>query len=309
MATTNFSLPVSSLPSTNPMPSSTLHGSRGSVVKMTKGQPRAIVVEIKDDHHRTPRSSADGDHSNTARTSAETAPSSIADSGLAKEPSPSKSPRDRNPTPIPDLNSISASTEGNRTVTTPPPGRPAKSRQHPRLTINTGAPVNISPPAQSNASSMTLRDDIADEAQSGTGARITTVTARGATAENAEETPVMRSIFPRLDPAVRLSRQDYVPVPGLPPPPPPLPASKQGRLSSASGVSSLYSPPLPASRAATAADATRTSAQLATASPARIIEHADHELSTSEELLDLWTIANGQLCPESKDVYTLGLQW
>jgi hypothetical protein len=48
---------------------------------------------------------------------------------------------------------------------------------------------------------------------------------------------------------------------------------------------------------------------LAASSPLRIAEEPPPDLSSAEDLLDLWSVANGHLSHEAKDSYDLGLQW
>jgi hypothetical protein len=168
---------------------------------------------------------------------------------------------------------------------------PGRSRPHPQLTIHTGPPPP--PPANpqgshSQASSMTLHDG-ADAP---------------APVDDNDQTPVMRSMFPRFDPEVRMSRQDYMPsVDLLPPPPPLLPGMRSSRPSSQVSYVPAQNSPMPSPY---------LGPQRVMSPPAiqgQPVERGEQELSSPEELLDLWTIANGQLCPEAKDSYVLGLEW
>lgn len=121
-----------------------------------------------------------------------------------------------------------------------------------------------------------------------------------------ERSPVMRSMFPQLDPAVPLSQQHYFPTLERAPPVIVTPGD------SAQYSPSLYSQPRSPPIALLASDpwaASRIPSTVLNASPLRITEVSPPELSTPEQLLDLWTLANGQESSEAAESYTLGLKW
>lgn len=170
----------------------------------------------------------------------------------------------------------------------PPPNagsRPSTpTRSVPQLTIHTGATPRNPPPDHSHTSSedTLVRKDSDDSG-------------------GPEETPVMRSMFPRLDPDVPLPRQNYVPMTdGMPPPPP---RSRQNSTYSPSLYSQPRSPPTMGPHVR------HVSLAIAGSSPLRVAEEPPPDLSTGEELLDLWSVANGQGSQEAKETYTLGLEW
>lgn len=121
-------------------------------------------------------------------------------------------------------------------------------------------------------------------------------------------TPVMRSIFPRYDPTIPYTHQQYRPdiarVPGL---------------ASAMAVAGTFSYHPPSysqqannrpSSAYIQLERERQEVADVKESPFRSAENAEHEaaLSSPEELLDLWDIANGQTASEeAADTYTLEL--
>lgn len=142
-----------------------------------------------------------------------------------------------------------------------------------------------SPEAPSHGSSTTLNDD-------GVG--------------HNEQSPVMRSMFPQLNSSMPLSQQQYFPT--LERPPPQIVALGESSQYSPS----LYSQPRSPPTALLAADpwaASRIPSTLIHASPLRITEDALPELSKPEQLLDFWTIANGQESSKALDSYVLGLKW
>lgn len=127
---------------------------------------------------------------------------------------------------------------------------------------------------------------------------------------NSGATPVMRSIFPRFDPNVPLKQQQYRPdidsVPGL------------ANAMAVAGTSS-YRPPSYSQQANDRPSSAylqlergRTKAAHIKESPFRSADDAEHEtmLSSPEQLLGLWDIANGQTASEEVvDTYVLELSW
>lgn len=117
--------------------------------------------------------------------------------------------------------------------------------------------------------------------------------------------PVMRSMFPRFDPTASLDQQNYYPNMDRVPPPP---AQPYEPVSIPHYSPSLYSPP---QSPPTSQNQWRKSRVPSSTLHSPL--HRSHELSPSisksEDLLDLWTIANGQAVPDALETYTLGLQW
>lgn len=127
---------------------------------------------------------------------------------------------------------------------------------------------------------------------------------------NSGATPVMRSMFPRYDPTIPYTQQKYQPdierVPGL------------ASAMAVAGTSSYHPPSYSQqandrpSSAYLQLERERHEAVDVKESPFRSADNAEHEttLSSPEELLDLWNIANGQTASEeAADTYTLELSW
>ena len=118
--------------------------------------------------------------------------------------------------------------------------------------------------------------------------------------------PVMRSMFPKYDPSRPLNRQSYYPnieaVPGL---------------ASAMAVSGSSNNPYRhqiarRSMLRTSIEMERNETPDVKETPLRMVENAEHqaELSTPEELLELWNISNGQAASEdAPSSYNLELSW
>lgn len=137
-----------------------------------------------------------------------------------------------------------------------------------------------------------------------------TLVRNGSIASTATHSPVMRSMFPRYDPSVPLTHQQYYPNlesrPNMP-----------NRMSDADNSSS-YSPSLYSQMGSMSPkfakqdmDSPRTLNGSRASSPFQVSEGPTHapKLSNPEELLDLWSIANGQGSQEALDIYTLSLSW
>ena len=121
-----------------------------------------------------------------------------------------------------------------------------------------------------------------------------------------ETSPVMRSMFPSLNAAVPLAQQQYYPT--LERAPPVFIAPRENAQYSPS----LYSQPRSPPTTLLASDpwaASRIPSTIFNASPLRITEESSPEISSSEQLLDLWGIADGQGSVEAAESYTLGLKW
>lgn len=124
-----------------------------------------------------------------------------------------------------------------------------------------------------------------------------------ASTRTATHSPVMRSMFPRYDPHTSLARQQYYPG-ALDDRVSPIrsedvciaPSSSQkGRQGSRFALPVLEIPSQPSRSTPVLL---QTSASLNTVM-----------LSTPQELLDLWTIANGQAAPDAKNTYSVELSW
>ena len=127
---------------------------------------------------------------------------------------------------------------------------------------------------------------------------------------NSGATPVMRSMFPRYDPTIPLTQQQYRPdierVPGL--------ASAMPMPGTSSYHPPSYSQKAKCRPSSAYLQLVRERHEVADVmeSPFRSADDAEHEItvSTPEELLDLWDIANGQTTSEgASDAYTLELSW
>ena len=123
-------------------------------------------------------------------------------------------------------------------------------------------------------------------------------------------TPVMRSIFPRYDPNIPVTQQQYRPnierVPGL------------ASAMAVAGTSSYHPPSYSQqandrpSSAYLQSERERRKAAEISESPFQSADIVEHEakLSSPEQLLDLWDIANGQTASEEvADTYVLELSW
>ena len=124
---------------------------------------------------------------------------------------------------------------------------------------------------------------------------------------NSGATPVMRSIFPRYNQHIPLAQQQYRPdverVPGL--------ASAMAVAGTSSSCPPSYSNNRPSS-AYLQLEREKQKAAENRESPLRPTDHAEHEttLSSPEQLLDLWDIANGQTASEEvANAYVLELSW
>ena len=127
---------------------------------------------------------------------------------------------------------------------------------------------------------------------------------------NSGATPVMRSMFPRYDPTVPITQQQY--RPDMNSAPAPASATAAARTPS-------YRPPSYSQQANNRPSSAYLQSETARTKPADIRESpfrsADHTesdstLSSPELLLDLWDVANGQTAPEEvADTYSLELSW
>ena len=127
-------------------------------------------------------------------------------------------------------------------------------------------------------------------------------------ASTTAHSPVMRSMFPRYDPKVAVTQQKYYPT------------IESGIMSTSLPDDSVhrpeYSPSLYSqlgNPSPTFAKANMETPSSAHGSAQRFPSQTGHEpgpaLSTPEELMDMWSIANGQESHEAAEIYVLGLTW
>lgn len=135
-----------------------------------------------------------------------------------------------------------------------------------------------------------------------------TLVRSGSVASTGTHSPVMRSMFPRYDPRIPLSRQRYYPTRES--------NSGTANRSIHSEKQSLYSPSLYSQLGNAGHKSSKSQIDTPNTIPAGspcspFQAYHDQEcaamLSTPEELLDLWSIANGQGSQEALGTYTLGL--
>ncbi|MCJ1250968.1 hypothetical protein MMC30_008198 [Trapelia coarctata] len=154
-----------------------------------------------------------------------------------------------------------------------------------RISTTPEPPTRATSPAQGSISQQTHRSS-------------PTLVRNGSIASTGTHSPVMRSMFPRFDPALPLTRQNFAPTPGVGP------AAWQGEAPSLHSYSpSLYSTPLTTSKS-NFKEARAGMRQ----SPLQNSELAPPNLSSPEQLLDLWSLASGQETEECSETYTLGLR-
>ena len=136
-----------------------------------------------------------------------------------------------------------------------------------------------------------------------------TLVRNGSISSTATHSPVMRSMFPRYDPSIPLTHQKYYPNPESRPM---MPDQTRDAEDSSSYSPSLYSQMghmSPKFKQDMGTPKTITGSR--PTSPFRAPECSTHpsKHSSPEELLDLWSIANGQGSQEALDTYTLTLSW
>ena len=127
---------------------------------------------------------------------------------------------------------------------------------------------------------------------------------------NSGATPVMRSMFPRYDPTVPITQQQYRPD-----------IERAPGLASAMAVARTpsYRPPSYSQQANNRPSSAYLQSETARTKPADIREspfrsadltESESTLSSPEMLLGLWDVANGQTAPEEvADAYSLELSW
>ena len=172
----------------------------------------------------------------------------------------------------------------------PPPVHTADTRILPRLgTWQDSEPDGSAAPAR-------------ESPESGSSATLVRENSRGVD----ERSPAMRSMFPQFVPDIRLSQQQYFPT--LERVPQVSADTEIGAQYSPSLYSQPHSPPI-TSLAADPWAASRITSTILTTLPPRVTEETSVKVSSPEELLDLWTIANGQESSEAAEHYTLAFKW
>ena len=176
------------------------------------------------------------------------------------------------------------------------------------LVINTGRPssplrMSTYPEPPTTRPSSPVQGSIAPQSHKSS----PTLVRNGSIGSTGTHSPIMRSMFPRFNPAIPLARQNYVPSAEHTTGPIPW----QGGISAPQTYSpSLYSPPSsPPTASRSNWKNTRSDLGGMSQSPLRISNVPPPNLSTPEELLDMWSIANGQASLEAAATYTLGMQW
>ncbi|MCJ1392688.1 hypothetical protein MMC18_005559 [Xylographa bjoerkii] len=189
-----------------------------------------------------------------------------------------------------------------------PPTAAQKVTQPKRaLVINTGRPssplrMSTYPEPPTTRPSSPVQGSIAPQSHKSS----PTLVRNGSVGSTGTHSPIMRSMFPRFNPGVPLARQNYVPTAehatG--------PSHWQGGGSAPQTYSpSLYSPPSsPPTASQSNWKTTRSGHNGMNQSPLHISDVPPPNLSTPEELLDMWSIANGQGSLEAAATYNLGLQ-
>lgn len=123
------------------------------------------------------------------------------------------------------------------------------------------------------------------------------------------QSPVMRSMFPRYDHTVPLAKQHYYPDVERNPRLASAQVEVPRSLSLSMGVTARQGNDSPNfSRPMSAPDTVRDSGNRSSLRGSEE-PRAPPTLSTPEELLDLWSVANGQASHEAADKYVLGLNW
>ncbi|MCJ1462196.1 hypothetical protein MMC07_000796 [Pseudocyphellaria aurata] len=119
--------------------------------------------------------------------------------------------------------------------------------------------------------------------------------------------PVMRSIFPRYDPNLSLAKQHYYPTRDIHRGPTGTTLQKPRPFSSAGFPSRVETPSSNPTQIDTRSPGMKPDGQKGVPVPVSEISELAPATSTPEELLDLWSVANGQGSQEAADKYTLKL--
>ena len=178
----------------------------------------------------------------------------------------------------------------------PPLTIPAKAQIAPERKADSPGPSSITPSAprsrEASAAEVPLPRSSANTPD---------LDRKGSQEEEPAETPVMRSMFPSYNPDVSLGQQHYYPnmdaAPGY--------SRATARLSSNNPYAQQMN------RGQTDFGAPSTAVKEPKESPLRRSESLKHAtaISTPEELLELWSVSNGQDYEQAADSYTLELSW
>ena len=187
----------------------------------------------------------------------------------------------------------SPETQKPRPRTLPPPLTiPAKAHVKPEPKVDSPGPSPASPsPPPSRAASA------ADVPLPRSSTNTPTLERKSSEMGEPEQTPVMRSMFPSYNPAVPLAQQHYAPNMNVVPP--------SRRFSSNNPYTKQKN------RSQTDLGNPGAAAKEPKESPLRRSESLKrvNAISTPEDLLDLWSIANGQDYEKAAESYTLELSW
>lgn len=177
----------------------------------------------------------------------------------------------------------------------PPLTVPAKAhvRHEPKISSPDASPVSPSPPPSRAVSA-------ADVPLPQSSTNTPNVDGKSSQVEEPEQTPVMRSMFPSYNPTVPLAKQHYAPnIDTIPAP------SFARRFSSNNPYIQQRN------RSQTDFGTPAVATEGPRESPLRRSESMKrgNAISTPEELLELWSIANGQDYEQASESYTLELSW
>ena len=171
---------------------------------------------------------------------------------------------------------------------------PAKAhvRHEPKVESAGPSPVSPSPPASRAPSA-------ADVPLPRSSTNTPGLDQKSSAMEN-EETPVMRSMFPSYNPNLSLARQDYAPNMAVVPP------SNSTRQFSSNNPYVQQT-----NKSQTSLTRPSTATKEPKESPLRRSDSLKRAsaLSSPDELLDLWNIANGQGFEQAAESYVLELSW
>ena len=136
----------------------------------------------------------------------------------------------------------------------------------------------------------------------------TTLVRSDSNSSSTPRTPVMRSIFPRYNPSLPLAKQQY--YPSVDRSLGPIIATNEASRSSAFSMSVYSQNEKSTPQLKPAMEGSSTSLAHEHTSPLQESKEAEPPpLSTPEDLLDLWSVANGQGSREAACPYNLKLEW
>ncbi|MCJ1292584.1 hypothetical protein MMC34_004135 [Xylographa carneopallida] len=174
------------------------------------------------------------------------------------------------------------------------------------LVVNTSRPssplrMSTYPEPPTTRPSSPVQDSVAPQSHRSS----PTLVRNGSIGSTGTHSPIMRSMFPRFNPAIPLARQNYVPTieraaESMP--------WQGGGYTPETYSPSLYSPPSsPPTASQSNWKTTRPGHGGINQSPLHVSDALPPNLSTPEELIDMWSIANGQGSLEAAATYKLGL--